>query len=140
VQNEDNHRDVDEGGAKRYPETLRLTVETPAEAAERTERAAGEPGPSDEAVRSFHSAAPIRRLMTERRLEVMREIMTDPPASIRELADRLGRNYSDVHADVELLADHHVVYFERDGRSKRPVIPYRTVEFDVAVRADSEPA
>lgn len=138
--NEDNYRSVDEGGARRYPKTLRLTVETPAEAARRTERAAVETGTADEAVRSFHSADPIRRLMTGRRLEVMREIMTDPPGSIRELADRLGRNYSDVHSDVELLADHHVVYFERDGRSKRPVIPYRTVEFDVTVRADSEPA
>lgn len=137
---EDDYRDVGEGGAERYPSTLRLTVETPEEAAARSERTADEGAVASEAVRSFHSAAPIRQLMTERRLEVMRTIMSDSPESIRELADRLERNYSDVHSDVELLADHHVIHFERNGRAKRPVIPYETIEFDVSVRADSKPA
>lgn len=136
----DDYRELGEGGAKRYPPTLRLTVETPEEASVRVERTAGESGAATEAVRSFPSAAPIRQLMTERRLEVMREVMSDPPESISELADRLERNYSDVHSDVELLADHHVIHFERNGRAKRPVIPYETIEFDVSVRADSGPA
>lgn len=137
---DDGFREIGEGGVKRYPPALRLTVETPAEAAARVEDKAGEESSATEAVRSFHSAAPIRRLMTERRLEVMREIMSNPPESIRELADRLGRNYSDVHSDVELLAEHHVVHFERNGRARRPVIPYKRIEFDVTVRADSGPA
>lgn len=137
---DDDYREIGEGGVERYPPTLRLTVETPDEAAARSEREAGADGAATEAVRSFQSAAPLRQLMTERRLEAMRAIMTDPPGSIRDLADRLGRNYSDVHSDVELLADHHVVYFERNGRAKRPVIPYETVVFDVSIRADSKPA
>jgi predicted transcriptional regulator len=116
---------------------LRLTVESPTDAFDRIEERAGEAGRADEAVRSFPSAAPLRRLLTERRLEVMRAIMTDPPESIRDLADRLDRNYSDIHSDLDLLAEHHIVYFETVGRAKRPVIPYETVEFDVAVRADA---
>lgn len=136
----DDDREIGEGGAERYPPTLRLTVEIPEAAATRAANESGTSGTATEAVRSFHSAAPIRRLMTERRLEVMRGIMSAPPESIRELADRLHRNYSDVHSDVELLADHHVIHFERNGRAKRPVIPYETIEFDVSVRADSEPA
>ena len=136
----EDYRALGERGARRYPQTLRLTVETPEQAATRTRGTAGGRGVADEAVRSFPSAEPIRRLMTERRLEAMRAIMTDPPGSISELAERLGRNYSDVHSDVQLLAEHHVVHFESRGRSKRPVIPYESVEFDVAVRADSEPA
>lgn len=137
---EPNHRELDERGAERYPPTLRLTVETTEAAFDRIEEKVAEGKPAEEAVRSFPSAAPLRKLLTERRIEVMRAIMSDPPESISDLADRLGRNYSDVNQDVNLLAEHHIVYFETDGRSKRPIIPYETVEFDVTVRAEPSPA
>ena len=135
-----NHREIDQNGAENYPPVLRLTVESPDDAFDRVEEKAAAGGRADEAVRSFPSAAPLRQLLTKRRLEVMRAIMTDPPESIRDLADRLERNYSDVHSDVELLAEHHIVYFEKAGRAKRPVIPYESVEFDVTVRVDAQPA
>jgi len=63
--------------------------------------------------------------------------MTASPDSITDLADRLGRNYSDVHSDVQVLADHHIVYFDTDGRTKRPVIPYNRVRVDIEVVGDS---
>ena len=44
-----------------------------------------------------------------------RSIMPTPPDSISDLADRLGRNYSDVHGDVTVLVDHEIVYFDTDG-------------------------
>lgn len=141
--NEANYSELGEGGAVNYPPTLRLTVESPDDAFDRVvekAEAAAEGGPVDEAVRSFPSTADLRQLLTDRRLEVMQSIMSEPPESIRALADRLDRNYADVHADVTLLAEHRIVYFETDGRAKRPVIPYETVEFDVRIRADSPPA
>jgi len=93
-------------------------------------------GKADEAVRSFDSVADIRQLLTDRRLELMRSIMTAAPDSISDLTNRLGRNYSDVHSDVQVLADHHIVYFETDGRTKRPVIPYDRVRVDIEVVGD----
>ena len=45
----------------------------------------------------------------------MRSIMPTPPDSISDLADRLGGNYSDVYADVTVLVDHEIVYFDTDG-------------------------
>ena len=133
----DNHTpELDECGAESYPETLRITVESTDEAFDRAIDEVRTGGVAGEAVRSFASTESVRRLLTDRRVEVMRSIMTDPPASISDLADRLDRNYADVHADVTLLADHRIVYFDTDGRSKRPVIPYEAVEFDVRVSAD----
>ena len=134
----DREREIDQSDVQNFPPTLRLTVESPTDAFDRIEEKAGETERADEAVRSFPSAAPLRQLLTECRLEVMRAIMTDPPESIRDLADRLDRNYSDIHSDLDLLAEHHIVYFETAGRAKRPVIPYETVEFDVAIRADAQ--
>lgn len=135
MQPNDHTPELGEYGAKNYPETLRITVESTDEAFDRAIEQAGNNGVADEAVRSFASTASVRQLLTDRRVEVMRSIMAEPPASISDLADRLDRNYADVHADVQLLAEHRIVYFEADGRAKRPMIPYEEVVFDVTIRA-----
>lgn len=128
-----NAQELDANGAANYPETLRLTVESAGDVFDQARDQLATDGVADEAVRSFESIADVRQLLTDRRVEVMRAIMTDTPASISGLADRLDRNYADVHGDVQVLAEHHIVYFETDGRSKRPVIPYGRVRLDIEV-------
>jgi predicted transcriptional regulator len=128
-----NAQELDASGAANYPETLRITVESADDAFDRARAQLASDDVADEAVRSFESIADVRQLLTDRRLDVMRSIMTDAPESISDLADRLDRNYADVHGDVQVLADHHVVYFDTDGRSKRPVIPYDRVHLDIEV-------
>jgi predicted transcriptional regulator len=55
---------------------------------------------------NFENPTDLRKLLTERRLEVLRSINATPPTSIRDRADRLGRAASDVQEDVHLLADY----------------------------------
>ena len=86
----------------------------------------------------FEPVADVQQLLTDRRIELMRTLVTDTPESISALADRLNRNYADVHSDIGVLADHHIVYFETDGQSKRPVIPYDRVRVDIEVVGDTE--
>lgn len=129
--------DLTENGAENYPETLRITVGSVDVVFDAAVGQLDGDGPADEAVRSFESVADVRQLLTDRRMEVMRSIMTAAPESISDLADRLGRNYSDVHGDVQVLADHHIVYFETNGRAKRPVIPYDRVRVDIEVVGDA---
>lgn len=71
----------------------------------------------------------LRRLLTPRRLELIRTIMAESPGSISELADLADRSYPVVYDDVELLADIGVVVMQREGRGKRPVIPYDRIEY-----------
>jgi len=125
--------ELHKNGAQHYPETLRITIAGADEAIDAAIEQAGTDGVPDEAVRSFERVADIRTLLTDRRLDVMRTIMTDSPESIQALADALDRNYADVHGDVQVLADHHIVYFDTDGRTKRPVIPYDRVRVDIEV-------
>jgi len=135
---EPNHSsELDANGAENYPDTLRITVGSVDSMFDAAIAQLGDDGESDEAVRSFDSVADVRQLLTDRRVELMRSIMTASPDSITDLADRLGRNYSDVHSDVQVLADHHIVYFDTDGRTKRPVIPYNRVRVDIEVVGDS---
>lgn len=120
-----------------FPDTLRITIESGEEAFDRAVEAAGdaEAGEQPPAVVSFESTDGLRQLLTDRRLELLRSLMSERPGSISDLAERLDRNYSTVHQDVELLAEYGIVRFRRAGQAKQPFVPYETVEFDVTVRA-----
>lgn len=127
--------DTPEDDLENYPPRLRLTVMSPEEFREHTVAAAGaaESGESPDAIKAYENPGQLRELLSERRLEVMESIATDPPASISALAKRLDRNYSDVHSDVELLVEHGIVLLIEDGRAKRPVIPYDEITIDATL-------
>ena len=84
-----------------------------------------------EARLNFQDPTQIQRILTPRRLELLRSVMTDTPESIRGLADRLDRNVSDVHDDVQLLAEYNIIQLESAGRAKRPVVPYGEIVIEV---------
>jgi len=96
---------------------------------------AAEDGEQRDAVISFETAAGIRKLLTDRRLELLRSLMGRPAESITDLADRLERSYSAVHEDVAVLAEYGIVQYREAGQSKQPFVPYETIEFDVTIRA-----
>jgi len=63
---------------------------------------------SGKKVRKRHLTFPdlpaLLNSQTPRRLELLREVHSNPAPSIRALAGRLGRDYRRVHGDVETLA------------------------------------
>jgi predicted transcriptional regulator len=120
-----------------YPTTLRITIASGEDAFDEALDAANaaEAGEQTDAVVSFERVDAIRRLLTERRLELLRSLMTAPAESITDLAERLDRSYSVVHDDVEMLAEYGIVRFRRAGQSKQPFVPYETIEFDITLRA-----
>jgi predicted transcriptional regulator len=119
-----------------YPETLRIKIASPEDAFDEAIDAASaaDDGDQTDAVVSFESADGLRQLLTDRRLELLRSLMNDSAESITALAERLGRSYSVVHDDVELLAEHGLIKFHQDSQSKRPFVPYETIKFDVTIR------
>lgn len=120
-----------------YPSVLRLTS-TPEEvhrrdAIERLERwEAGETVPH---VINFQNPSDLRALLTDRRVELIENVMADRPESIRGLAERLDRDVKTVHDDLQVLTEYDVVHFERDGRAKRPFVPYDTIEVSLEISA-----
>ena len=91
---------------------------------------------------NFEDPARIQRLLTPKRLELLRSVMERPPDSIRDLAARLDRNVSDVHGDLGVLAEYGIVEFEEAGRAKRPAVPYDAirVEVELALPEDGDDA
>lgn len=52
---------------------------------------------------AFESWETFTRTLTGKRLELLRHIHRHPAVSVRALAKALGRDYSNVHADVQAL-------------------------------------
>jgi len=133
---DDNH-DMPAPEDMNFPDTLRITIATAEDAFDEAIEAAGaaEDGEQRDAVVSFETAAGIRKLLTDRRLELLRSLMGQPAESISGLADRLDRSYSAVHEDVAVLAEYGIVQYREAGSAKQPFVPYETIEFDVTIRA-----
>ena len=53
---------------------------------------------------AFESWDALTRVLTGKRMELLRYVRRHDVASIRALAKALGRDYSNVHADVQALA------------------------------------
>src|SRR5271154_3219754 len=53
---------------------------------------------------AFESWDALARVLTGKRMELLRYVRRHNVASIRALAKALGRDYSNVHADVQALA------------------------------------
>lgn len=51
----------------------------------------------------FESVEELRRILTEKRLELLLAITRHRPASVHELAGLLGRDYKNVSTDITLL-------------------------------------
>lgn len=116
-----------------YPSTLRITSkpfedqkESALDRAERWEQ--GEEVPH---VVNFQDASRLQRILTPRRLELVRSLMDAPADSIRDLADRLDRDIRQVHDDVQTLTEYRIVHFREEGGAKQPYVPYDTVKIEV---------
>ena len=118
-----------------HPDVLRVTVESFDEAFEDTRDAvdAVARGESRPAVVSFATVSELRKILTDRRLELLQALMATEGAaeSISALADALDRDYRTVHDDVSLLADYGLLFIVEDGQAKRPYLPYERIHLDV---------
>jgi predicted transcriptional regulator len=96
-------------------------------ARERLQRAeAGEHGEKIEQdarfILNFEDFAEIEQLMRRSNLTLLKAIVNDQPASIRQTAEAVGRDYKEVHRNLEELESLGVIEFEEDGASKKPVL------------------
>jgi predicted transcriptional regulator len=74
----------------------------------------------------FENFATFSRIMTPRRLELLRHVHRHPARSIRALAMALGRDYRRVHEDVEALVQAGLL--DRDEQGLRA--DYETLKME----------
>jgi predicted transcriptional regulator len=88
--------------------------------------------------RSFGSLDVARKVLTPKRIELLRVVRREQPDSVTRLARHLGREPRHVHEDVELLARHGLVAMKKgktiSGRElMTPTVPYTDIELRIAM-------
>ena len=84
----------------------------------------------------FTSLEAARKVLTPKRLQLLRVIRRDHPNSVYQLAQLVGRDFKNVHADVQALAAYGLVSLKRTQAGRRttaPRVPFSTIEFRIAV-------
>jgi Predicted transcriptional regulator len=95
---------------------MNYSIYSPAEQAQTTAIERAERWEDNEEVPhviNFQDRSRLRELLTDRRIELLGEVMEHPAESIRALADRLNRDVHDVRDNLHLLAEYAIVYCQR---------------------------
>ena len=71
---------------------------------------------------SFISYDDLMETLTPRVLDLIEAIRREEPASINETARVVDRDVKNVHEELSRLARLGIIFFEKDGQSKRPVV------------------
>jgi len=111
-----------------HPSVLRITVESFERMRDETLEAIEGISEDEEqpAVVSFRTVGELRKILTDRRIELLRALMTTDGAarvSQRSQTISIGTTVPST-MDVSLLAEHGMLFIVDDGQSKRPYIPY----------------
>ncbi|WP_336339675.1 HVO_A0114 family putative DNA-binding protein [Haloarcula brevis] len=125
--------------------TLKVTVGNSEHLKQRTRnriKAAQDGADLDEAqpVLNFDSYTELSRLLSPKNLELLEAISEHEPASIREAADLVDRDYKQVHRNLSELEDIGVIEFEPggSGQAKKPLLAYDGLEIDIPFPGSNE--
>lgn len=80
---------------------------------------------------SFGSYDDLMETLTSRVLDLVEAIRREGPDSINETARVVDRDVKNVHEELGRLAQLGIVYFEEEGRSKRPVVWFDEIVIDL---------
>lgn len=115
--------------------TLRIKIETLEQTMEALagamKAAAGQAAPRSECSYSFPTWEAMHRVLSPKRLEIMRVMTGQGPLSKREVARRVGRDFKAVHADIETLLNNGVI----DRSAEGVVFPYDRIHFEFEIES-----
>jgi predicted transcriptional regulator len=92
---------------------------------------------SQEAALYFETVAELRKILTEKRLELLLAIARHRPASVNELSGLLKRDYKNVSTDITLLERLGLVKLSAKGgkgRAQTPTVPYDEIQVTIDLR------
>jgi len=81
----------------------------------------------------FSNLKEMRRVLTEKRLELLHTVKERKPSSVYSLAKMLHRDLKNVLQDVEYLRELGVLEVEEHDDRKVPRMDYDKISFEVAV-------
>ena len=82
---------------------------------------------------SFTSLRALSRVLTPKRLQILKTVRKQRPSSIRELARMLGRDPKNVQEDVKILEEAGLLMLEKKGNAFTPVVDFDEIDVRVAI-------
>lgn len=67
------------------------------------------------------------RVLTEKRIELLRAVEREEFESVRELSRIVERDIKRVSKDLKVLYEAEIINYEQNGRAKRPVLAHNNV-------------
>ena len=85
----------------------------------------------------FADLATLRKALSPKRLALLWAIVEHHPHSVRDLAERVGRDIKNVSQDLTFLSRLGLVELKetRRGTSRTPTLPYDEIDFTLRIRA-----
>ena len=84
----------------------------------------------------FTSLEAARKVLTPKRLQLLRAIRQHRPDSLYQLSRLLNRDFKNVHTDVQTLATYGLVSLNKSRTGRQvavPRVPFSAIEFRIAV-------
>jgi len=81
----------------------------------------------------FEDFEDLARLMRTSNLDLIEAIVAEQPASIRQAAEAVDRDYKDVHRNLEELESLGVIEYEESGQGKKPVLRAGADSIDLSI-------
>ena len=81
----------------------------------------------------FSSLKEMRKILTEKRLELLKMIKDKKPASVYELAKMVGRDIKNVLEDLAYLQEIGLVEITETRNKRIPHVDYDKIAFEVAI-------
>jgi predicted transcriptional regulator len=79
----------------------------------------------------FDSLEELQRALAPTNVALLRTIVRESPASIRETARLVERDVKDVHRNLNELARLGLIEFDDDGHAKQPTVWYDHLQVDL---------
>lgn len=83
---------------------------------------------------SFETTDQLARVFSPRAIDLIRTIVKHEPGSMREAARLVDRDIKQVSQNLDQLEEHGVIEYIKEGRSKRPVVPWDEIDLKLALR------
>jgi len=83
---------------------------------------------------NFEEVDDIARLMRTSNLKLIQAIVSEEPASIRQLAEIVDRDYREGHRNLGELESLCVIEFKKEGSRKEPILRGGTENIDFSIR------
>lgn len=87
---------------------------------------------------SFEDPTKLRKVLTDKRIELIQFLMDNDVESIGELAENLDRGLKEVGKDLNLLEEYNIVRIKKDGRAKKPSVPYDRIDIDIGIEGKNQ--